>query len=239
MEEYVFSYLEKKYRYLNNHIRDFDTLLFTSPHSVIIKGRMFVENLTQETAKLEGYGLLNMMIQLERLRKLKDDGVFNDDTYELFHNVEIIGNKAMHSDIEGNLEVDLESALNIHKNIYKITCWFVNKYIDCAFEETSYERPIPSLKGSSNVDMEIINKVINKIDQMDGLTTKVQQTNKNDIKGNNSYNQEKILDRNYESEDAFEDFMIQSILDNEELNKKCLVQELARLKEASKDEMTK
>jgi len=76
LERDVFDYLEKDYRYLNNYIRDLNKRLFISPHSAIIKGRTFVEKLTQEVANKEGYGLLNTMTQAERLRKLEFEGDF-------------------------------------------------------------------------------------------------------------------------------------------------------------------
>ena len=70
MDKTVFSYLDKKYRYLNNYIRAINKYLFTDPKRAIEQERNYVENLTQEIAKLEGYGLLNSMTQFERLRKL-------------------------------------------------------------------------------------------------------------------------------------------------------------------------
>ena len=73
MKRDVFSYLEKDYRYLNNYIKDINELLFTEPHSSIIKGRIFAEHLSQEVAKLEGFGLLSDITQIERLRKLQNE----------------------------------------------------------------------------------------------------------------------------------------------------------------------
>jgi len=113
LERDVFSYLDKNYRYLNNFIRDFNEALFTSPHSSIIKGRTFVENLTQEVCKLEDYGLLSSMTQAERLNKLQSEGALEGEILDLFHNVRRLGNRAAHDNVEG----ELEAALNMHKNI--------------------------------------------------------------------------------------------------------------------------
>lgn len=232
MEKDVFDYLEKDYRYLNNYIRDINNSLFTSPHSAIIKGRTFVENITQEVSKLEGYGLLNMMTQLERIRKLKDEGVFNDDVDILFHSVRVLGNKAAHADVEG----DLEAALNIHKNIYKITCWFVGTYVDYKFEAAPYKSPMPAVNNSSDINSEIIFKLINKMNEMGNLISKSQESNSNsNTQNENTIIEEVKVDNKKESEDIFEDLLIESIVDNKDLDKKCLVQELSRLKESSKE----
>lgn len=221
MERDVFSYLDKDYKYLNNYIRDFNKILFTSPHSAIIKGRTFVENLTQEVSKLEGYGLLNMMTQAERLRKLESEGLIEGEIDNLFHTVRLLGNKAAHANVEG----ELEAALNIHRCIYKITSWFVETYVDYNFEASPYKNPMPTESSSSNIDTELISNLMKKVES---LIEKTQETNKKDEAAADSSTKG-------EGEDAFEDLVIESIIDNKESDKKCLVQELSRLKESSKE----
>lgn len=200
MERDVFSYLEKDYRYLNNYIRDIKDLLSTSPNSAIIKGRTFAENLIQEVAKLRGYGLLNNLTHLERLTKLKNEGVLNNEVDGFFHTVRLIGNKATNTSVEADLTI----ALTIHKNIYKITCWFVQTYIESTFEAEPYKSPIPS------IDIDDNNKEVSSVEEI---------------------NVKKLE----ESEEVFEDLLIESIIDNSEIDKRCLVQELSRLKESSKE----
>lgn len=224
MEKDVFSYLDKDYRYLNNYIRDINKTLFTSPHSSIIKGRTFIENLTQEISKLEEYGLLNMMTQAERLRKLEEEGVLEGEIDKLFHTVRILGNKAAHT----NLEDDLEVALNIHKNIYKITCWFVGTYIDYEFEAIPYKSPMPLENKVSDINTEKMSKLMTQMEDLIAKTQAVDKKCEAVIVDSN-------MDGKSESEDVFEDLIIESIIDNKELDKKCLVQELSRLKESSKE----
>lgn len=225
MEEDVFSYLDKDYRYLNNYIRDINITLFTSPHSAIIKGRTFTENITKEISKLEGYGLLNDMTQLERLKKLKDNGVLDDEIDRLFHTVRVLGNKAAHADVEG----DLEAALNIHKNIYKITSWFVEVYIDPNFNALPYKSPMPSINKTSDINMEIISSLMDKMSKMESLITKTQEND--DTNKGETFK----IDAEEKAQDVYEDLLIEDIVDNKELDKKCLVQELSRLKESSKE----
>lgn len=230
LEKDVFSYLDKDYRYLNNYIRDINDSLFKAPHTAIIKGRTFIENLTQEIAKLEGYGLLSNMTQVERLRKLELEGVFNDEIEKLFHTVRVLGNKAAHSDVEGELEV----ALNIHKNIYKITCWFVEVYVDPEFETIPYKSPMPTIEKTSQIDVETITEIMKKT--MENFMDKQPQNDSNNYDYVDSEVASTTLVENKEDiDDAFTGLLIEGILNNDEPDKKCLVQELSRLKESSKE----
>ena len=138
MDKSVFSYLDKKYRYLNNYIRTINKYLFTDPKRAIEQERNYVENLTQEIAKLEGYGLLNSMTQFERLRKLECEGVLNHNIQKSFHMVRVLETKAAFSDIRGQIE----AALSINRNIHAITSWFVKSYIYPKYVISSYNNPI-------------------------------------------------------------------------------------------------
>lgn len=229
MEKDVFSYLEKDYRYLNNYIRDINEVIFTSPHEAIIKGRTFVENLTEEIAKLEGYGLLHMMTQAERLRKLTNEGVFTEDIDKLFNSVRLIGNKAAHSNVEG----ELEAALNIHKNIYKITCWFVEVYVDPNFEALPYKSPMPTVDKAPALDKEVIADIMKKT--MEQFMEKNQVDSTNNDEGNEDIQKEIAASENEKDiEEAYIGLLAESIVADEP-DKKCLVQELSRLKESSKE----
>ncbi|MBU5310511.1 DNA phosphorothioation-dependent restriction protein DptF [Tissierella carlieri] len=215
MEIDVLDYLKKDYKYLYNNIRELDETLFTSPHSAIIKGRTFAENLLQEVSKLEGYGSLNMMTQAERLRKLEVEGVLEGEINNLFHSVRIIGNKAAHENIEG----ELEAALNIHKNIYNIICWFVETYIDYNFESSPYKSSILIEDKALNINKETITDLVKTI-------VKEQVINENN--GQTVANMS--MDKKWVSASVSE-----NTFDNEEWNIKCLVQELSKLKESSKE----
>ncbi|WP_406542344.1 DNA phosphorothioation-dependent restriction protein DptF [Clostridium ljungdahlii] len=228
MEEDVFAYLDKKYRYLNNYIRAINESLFVAPTTAIIKGRTFVENLTQEIAKLEGYGLLNHMTQVERLKKLEFEGVFSDNIEKLFHAVRLQGNKAAHSDVEGELEV----ALNMHRNIYKITCWFVKTYIYQKFEALPYKSPMPSTEKCSSIDLETITKIVKGT--MDDLMDKQNENSSNELEHSSSEISSTLVENKKDIDDAYTGLLIEDIL-NDEPDKKCLVQQLTKLKESSKE----
>lgn len=217
MEKEVFSYLDKDYRYLNNYIRDINNAIFTSPHEAIIKGRTFVENLTQEVAKLEDHGLLSNMTQIERLRILESDGIFTEEIYKLFHSVRIIGNKAAHENVEG----ELEAALNIHKNIYKITSWFVEVYIDRNYEALPYKNPMPAQIHNPNMDM---------MESLKGIMQKTVQHFMN--RDNEEHNKIDNVQKELEIE---EDKDVEEIFDKNKSGKNYLGEELEKLKESSKE----
>lgn len=215
MERDVFSYLNKNYRYLNNYVRKLDEIVFISPYNAIVKGRSFTENITKEICKLEGDCLLNTITQTERLRKLQSEGVLKGKIYRTFNRVRRMGTRGTYND----KEKELEASLNMHRDIYSITCWFVKNYINHEFEAAPYEYPIPP--EGSNVQM-----ASNLIKKMIKETQKTQEIDK-------SY--EKIinkLDTNEKAQDIFENFVIESIIDNKEIDKKCLVEEFSKIQES-------
>lgn len=220
LERDVFGYLDKNYRYLNNYIRDINDVIFTAPHSAIIKGRTFTENLTKEIFNLEKYDFGTMMTQFERLKKLEDSRVIEGEIDRAFNEIRILGNKAAHANVEGELEV----ALRIHRNIYKITCWFVETYIDHDFQTEPYKSPVPSKEKASQIDMEVVTEIIKK-------TMENFKDNPNESSSEIASN---LVESKEDIDDAYTDLLLESIL-NDEPDKKCLVQELAKLKESSKE----
>ncbi|MCY6957203.1 DNA phosphorothioation-dependent restriction protein DptF [Clostridium brassicae] len=226
MKKDTFSYLDENYRYLNNYIRDFNEELFISPHSSIIKGKTFTENLTREACKLVGYGLLNRMTQEERLVQLENEGTLEGEILKSFHTIRMLSNKENYADVEEELEV----ALNIHKNIYKITAWFVQTYIDSKFETDTYEIPMPLENKAYDINLEIIYKVIKNIKNMENTIAKTQDDDKKNEEAMDVFD----INEKEEAENIFEDLMIESIINNES-DKKCLIQELSKLKEYSKE----
>ena len=59
MDENIFKYLEENYQELYSIGTDIDRLIFTAPHSVIVKSRVYIEKLSEEIAKLEAVENLN------------------------------------------------------------------------------------------------------------------------------------------------------------------------------------
>ena len=72
----ILKYLEKDYKELYTLGKDINSLVFTSPHSVILKARVFIELLSKEIASYEKMEELNSLNLAERLIKLKFADVF-------------------------------------------------------------------------------------------------------------------------------------------------------------------
>lgn len=230
MDNNIYSYLEKDYKSLYNIINEIDECIFTAPHSAILKGRIFVETLTKEVARIEEVQYYASMTQIERLHALKYDGVIEGEIEEYFHTVRRLGNKAAHEEVEGDLEV----ALNIHKNIYKITCWFVTSYIPnipLEFEPDIYRNPKPIVTQTVNVqndNSEVLNQFMSK---MENLV-------KNQVNNSSSNSDDRKTIIEDIKEEVVVDKTVNEVIKPEEvkvINKECLIQELSRLKESSKE----
>lgn len=177
MDKNVFEYLDKKYRYLNNYIQYINKCLLIEPKRAIEYGRNYVENLTQEIAKLEGYGLLNSMTQFERLRKLEDEGVLKSNIKKSFHMIRTLEIKAAFSDVKGQIE----AALNINRNIHTITSWFVKSYIYPKYVILSYNNPMLQKGKVYAIDQDDIIEIMAK--QHNGSITEKNQL-KDEVKQN-------------------------------------------------------
>ena len=185
MDINIFKYLEEKYQELYSLATDIDKLVFTAPHTVIIKSRVYIEKLSEQIAKLEKLDELNEVSLADRLSSLSRNGVLDSDVGEYFYQVRKIGNKAAHEEVD----TELLLALNIHNYIYKITCWFIESYVDYNFKSPIYKSPKPI---NDTIEANILMNLMGKVD----------------------------VDSN-------------SIVS--EVKKECLIQELSKLKESSKE----
>lgn len=224
----VYSYLEKDYRFLIKYIDEINKAIFVSPHEAIIKSRTYVENLTQEVARLEGHGFMREEPQFARIKVLDEDGVFTKEIVDCFHAVRLAGNKAAHDNVEGELEI----ALNVHKNIYKITCWFVEVYIDPDFEAEPYRNPMPAQQPSTAFDIKSLKDAMQ--DTLRELIKNDDNISKKEVnESDNELSDEEKKKQNENIDDAFTGLLAESIIENKENDEKCLVGELEKLKESS------
>lgn len=93
MNKDIFKYLEKDYRELYSLGEDINNLVYTSPHSVIVKSRVFIEALSKEIATFERMEELNTLNLAERLSRLKIEGVFPKEINDYFFQIRINANK--------------------------------------------------------------------------------------------------------------------------------------------------
>lgn len=224
MDINIFKYLEKEYQELYSLGTDIDKLVFTAPHTVIVKSRVYIEKLSEQIAKLQGLDELNALSLADRLSSLSRNGVLDSKIGEYFYQVRKIGNKAAHEEVE----TELLLALNIHNYIYKITCWFIETYIDYNFKSPIYKSPKPI--NDTKVDNEhssILMKLMGKVDHLLHMNKEKEVV---DIDVNNIRKDKVLENQNSEDEVAIDSNKIIS-----EVKKECLIQELSKLKESSKE----
>lgn len=222
MDINIFKYLEKEYQELYSLGTDIDKLVFTEPHSVIVKSRIYIEKLSGEIAKLENIEILNNENLFDRLSSLSKSEILDSEIGEYFYQVRKIGNRAAHEEVD----TELILALNIHNYIYKITCWFIETYIDYNFKSPIYKSPKPI--NDTNVDKEhssILTKLISKVDNL------LHINNNKEVSENIDISQEKVNSLNIvdDVERSVE------VAVTKQVKKECLIQELSKLKESSKE----
>ncbi|MBC5629473.1 DNA phosphorothioation-dependent restriction protein DptF [Clostridium sp. NSJ-6] len=243
MERDIFKYFDKDYKELYSLGEDINRLVFTAPHSVILKSRVFIEILSKEIAKLEDMDELNSLNLAERLSRLKFEDIFNKEINEYLFQIRITANKAAHEEIEEELEI----ALSIHRYIFKITCWFIETYIDFNFKAPIYKNPLPNKeKEEDKLETNFLQKLMGKVDDLIKSTnhtkevvTEVAISRNDDTIDISKETINEIIDKKLEvkSINNIGDSKVK-IVDGpmiEQVSKNCLIQELSRLKESSKE----
>lgn len=221
MNSNVYELLNQNYSELYNLYKDINDSVLSSPHSVIVKSRIFAEQISKEIAKLENLTDLDSFNLADRLTNLRYNGVFDKEINDYFYEIRKIGNKAAHEDIEDELLL----ALRIHKNVYKITGWFIETYVDYNFKMPIYKSPKLSNSVNEKENHTILAKFMEKIEN---------------ILNSNSHKSDKVENILDESEDENN---IDTSLDKEndkvnldnQLKSICLINELGKLKESSKE----
>lgn len=237
----IFEYLKLDYSELYSLSIDIDKLLFTAPHSVILKARVFIEQLSKEISTLEGLESLNNLNLAERLAKLKYDEIVDKEISDYLYETRKIGNQAAHEEIEDELVL----ALTVHRNIYKVTGWFIETYIDYNFKTPIYKNPTPQT-NEEKVSSSLLVKWMGKVEEL-----LVNNKRKEEVivdsailgDKNESTNTEIVVENEIDNERVNENEGTDEIetLDNnqhEDMHIKksdCLIEELSMLKESSKE----
>ena len=224
MDINIFKYLEKEYQELYSLATDIDKLVFTAPHTVIVKSRVYIEKLSEQIAKLEGLDNLNVVSLADRLSSLSRNGVLDNVVGEYFYQVRKIGNKAAHEEVD----TELLLSLNIHNYIYKITCWFIETYVDYNFKSPIYKSPKPINDTRENKEhANILMKLMGKVEHLLHMNKEkeVISIDASNIK----------VDKVLEKKSSENEVAIDSDRTISEVKKECLIQELSKLKESSKE----
>lgn len=232
----ILEYFNTDREYLKKLAYEINEALYSYPHSAVVKGRLLAEYISKEIATLEGEDYLNSLTQVDRIKKLNEEGLIDFEIYKAFNSIRKLGNIAAHDEIEG----ELEAALSIHRNLHKIICWFIEVYVDPSFESIVYKTPNPMVNDNSN---EKIEQMLGQLTQFmhssitQSLNTVDVETNKNHVIEDLHSIKEKENDESSETDNyltqEIEGFEEECI--NIETSKKCLINDLKRLKESSKE----
>ena len=232
MNSNMYELLDKNYSELYNLCNEINDSIFTSPHSVIVKARIFAEQISKEIAKLENMPKLDNLSLADRLTNLRYNEILDKEINDYFYEIRKIGNKAAHEDVEDELLL----ALQVHRNVYKITGWFIETYVDYTFKTPIYKSPKPlhNVNLNEKENNTIMSKFIEKIGKLENIlninnkgikveheTEKSNCENDIDIPKQEEKNND---DRERESNNL--ETLSESI---------CLIQELSKLKESSKE----
>ena len=224
----IFEYLKSDYSELYSLSIDIDKLLFTAPHSVILKSRVFIEQLSKEIAKLECLEALNNLNLAERLAKLKYDGIIDSEVGEYLYEIRKIGNQAAHEEIEDELLL----ALTVHRDIYKVTGWFIETYIDYNFKTPIYKNPTPQ-SNEEKLSSSLLMKWMGKVEEL--ITN---NNHKEEVNVKEDLALDKEVATTIEIEDKKDEIIFSEYNQSKEVNERklyCLIEELSMLKESSKE----
>lgn len=240
MNRDIFKYLENDYKELYSLGEDINSLVFTSPHSVIVKSRVFIETLSKEIAKFEKMDELNSLNLAERLSKLKFASVFPNEINDYFFQIRINANKVAHEATEGELQI----ALSVHRYIFKITCWFIETYVDYNFNAPLYKDPLPSSNSEDKKEeSNLLMKLMGKVDSLIHSNKKTEEIILDKV-SNESVSRETFIniqekDSNNKVLEKGEEVIVAKEVaiskETREVKKECLIQELSKLKESSKE----
>ena len=224
----IFEYLQSDYGELYSLSIDIDKLLFTAPYSVILKSRVFIEQLSKEIAKLECLEALNNLNLADRLAKLKYDGIIDSEIGEHLYEIRKIGNQAAHGEIEDELLL----ALTVHRDIYKVTGWFIETYIDYNFKTPIYKNPTPKL-NEDKLSSSLLMKWMGKVEEL--ITN---NKHKEEVNVKEDLVLDKEVATTIEIEDKKDEIISSEYNQSKEVNERklyCLIEELSMLKESSKE----
>ena len=172
MKKSLFNFLENENEDLYNLAKDMENSIYSDPHTAIIKGRIFAEKLSKIISDTEGCSELNNLTQVERIRELKNHGIIDIEIDLILHRIRTLGNKAAHDIVED----DLESAISMHRNLYKLACWYMESYIDYEFKAEKYEVPMPEVKENNS---EAIDNLMNQVKDLINITKESSKTEEN------------------------------------------------------------
>lgn len=245
------QYLKEDFSELYSLAIEIDSQVFTNSHSVIVKARRYAELMASTILEFENQILTFEERNLSSMIKyLRINNIIDGQTYALFDKIRRSGNIAAHDTVND----EIGEALKVHRQVYLLTIWFIELYVDQTIKAPIYKTPAPKTSQNvANVD-EIAEETLRK------FLTKMASANMPQFVNHNQNTevvtiptQPEISDTGMEIvQEEFESTQVDSIqLTPEETivqvpdtvmasantakNSACLIEELQKLKESSKE----
>lgn len=124
MSKYTFDFLEDLTPELAKLGGEIDQIFYMDPQGVLMKSRLFAEEISKHIAELEGFSDLKYLKQVDRIERLDREGLLTKSVAKAFDTIRYMGNTAVHQVGKG----DLEAALKCHKYLFEISTWFAEIY---------------------------------------------------------------------------------------------------------------
>ncbi|WP_197046741.1 DNA phosphorothioation-dependent restriction protein DptF [Oceanobacillus salinisoli] len=244
MSDSTFDFLQELDAELVQIGRSIEKIFYEDPHGVLIKSRLFAEHMSKTVAEYEDLHELKYLKQVDRVSQLDREGVFIKEVARSFDTIRTTGNRAAHSSAQG----DLELALKIHKNLFKISVWFREVYGSHDFTVPSYSHP--KIQKNEGIDSSKISELIESTlsKQLASIlkSDKKQETNEESVEEDiheDTKKQEKEISQLQEDkavddeEDDKESIEMDNLLNTsgKQLYGSSLLYELSKLKESSQE----
>ena len=131
-----FSFLKDKWSDLSKIARLAEKNLYSDPNTTLFKLRKFGEKIVDYIFTYEDLEEMKDDRQFNRLKKLEEDELMNQEVLEKFHALRKVGNEAVH-----NAHNDSKDAEELIAVAYEVAIWFMQLYGDWDFEGDEFRLP--------------------------------------------------------------------------------------------------
>ncbi|WP_347861078.1 DNA phosphorothioation-dependent restriction protein DptF [Salimicrobium sp. PL1-032A] len=216
-QNYLFQFVEK----LNEDAfitgKKLEDTVYENPQSACIAGRQMLEAIIEHVFKLEKLDQQGMSL-FDKINFLDRRGYFTQEAKQSMDTIRVIGNKAAH---DPKFD-DVEKAIKVFKEIYKITRWYAEVY-SYNVEIPEFRNPSPPSSNDQSSD-EIIKEVMERLRKQKEEAFQEEGTKEN---------YEDIV---HEKESVNKQEATQSLISYElPANQSYLLKELRRLQESSQE----
>lgn len=155
-EAFLFSFMENEHRELATLAAEVEARLFSDPHAVLMKGRLFAEQLAKKVTANEKLEEVYEYKQVERIHKLQREGIMTETVAAKFEWLRKAGNKAAHKPQYGTVQ----EALHTHRHMYDIAVWYEELYGNVNFQAAPYR--IPTAQAGSALNQAELEEIISE-----------------------------------------------------------------------------